>query len=196
MRSQLSPHPLVALLGQCARLPRCRAQAYSQAAFRSLKSLHFLSQPHHRRLPPHLRHRRPVQTHPTPYRTYGQLSIPTTNSHGPQYAINRWSISAPVGSKPELVDKVRVAILGGGLTGLITAHWIVRTLRGLNVKVTIYEAQDKLGGWVQSDRIDVGDGKIILEAGPRSLLAPKANSPKGWMTATVVCWYCLLSIQG
>ena len=65
-----------------------------------------------------------------------------------------------------------VAILGGGITGLSSAYYLTRELP--NAKITIYEASDRLGGWLSSKRVPVKDGSILFEAGPRTL-RPSSN---------------------
>lgn len=71
-------------------------------------------------------------------------------------------------------DEVKhVAILGGGITGLTTAHYITEEFP--QAKVTIFEGQQRLGGWLRSKEVDVGDGNVIFESGPRSLRIPGAN---------------------
>ncbi|EAQ93372.1 hypothetical protein CHGG_01607 [Chaetomium globosum CBS 148.51] len=46
-----------------------------------------------------------------------------------------------------------IAILGGGLTGLSTAWYLTRFLP--EAKITIYEAQTRVGGWIQTDKVEV-----------------------------------------
>ncbi|KAI9722817.1 MAG: oxygen-dependent protoporphyrinogen oxidase [Chrysothrix sp. TS-e1954] len=70
-----------------------------------------------------------------------------------------------------------VAILGGGITGLATALYLTEKLP--DAQVTIYEGKETLGGWLKSRPIDVGDGEVIFEAGPRSL---RPQSPNGHLT--------------
>ncbi|KAL4261128.1 Protoporphyrinogen oxidase [Pleurotus pulmonarius] len=71
-----------------------------------------------------------------------------------------------------------VAILGGGLSGLSAAFHLSR--RFPNALITIIEKHNKLGGWAQSDRIEVKDERgqpcsVLLESGPRTL-RPNAHS--------------------
>ena len=61
----------------------------------------------------------------------------------------------------------RVAVLGGGITGLVAAHELANQLP--NAKITLYEATKKLGGWIDTERIEVDDGHILFEWGPRTL---------------------------
>lgn len=74
-----------------------------------------------------------------------------------------------------------VAILGGGITGLAAAHYIVQELP--HAKVTIYESKSELGGWLRSKTVDVGDGEVIFESGPRSL---RPTVPNGTLTMRLV----------
>src|SRR5690349_6934902 len=60
----------------------------------------------------------------------------------------------------------RVAIIGGGISGLTTAFLLTRK----GVDVTLYEASDKVGGNIQTIERD----GYIVEQGPNSLL----RSPK------------------
>jgi oxygen-dependent protoporphyrinogen oxidase len=63
-----------------------------------------------------------------------------------------------------------VAVIGGGITGL-TAAW--RLLQDPKCqKITLYEKSSQLGGWLQSEKIEVGDGKhVVFEHGPRTIRA-------------------------
>lgn len=70
-----------------------------------------------------------------------------------------------------------IAVLGGGLTGLTTAYYLTRFHPDANI--TIYEAADRLGGWVDTERISVKtqDGKdatISFERGARTV-APQSR---------------------
>lgn len=81
---------------------------------------------------------------------------------------------AQAASRPPPQD---VAILGGGLTGLTTAYYLTRF--NPQAKVTIYEASDRLGGWIDDERIQVttqtGKAAIVtLERGAR-VVAPKRS---------------------
>ncbi|KIW14445.1 protoporphyrinogen oxidase [Exophiala spinifera] len=60
-----------------------------------------------------------------------------------------------------------IAILGGGVTGLATA-WNL-TKRIPDAKITLYEKNDRLGGWVGSEQVQVKDGDVLFEWGPRTL---------------------------
>jgi hypothetical protein len=68
-----------------------------------------------------------------------------------------------------------IAILGGGLTGLATAFHLNRELP--KAKITIYEQNKRLGGWVSSEVIDIGDGEVLFEWGPRTIRSSGGLGP-------------------
>jgi len=74
-----------------------------------------------------------------------------------------------------------IAVLGAGITGLTTAYSLSRRLP--NAKITVYEAADRVGGWMRSERIDVADGSIIFEKGPRTL---RPHTPAGMATLALI----------
>ena len=63
-----------------------------------------------------------------------------------------------------------VVVLGGGITGLATAFHLSRRIP--QAKITLVDDQDRVGGWMRSERVELGQGKghMVLEAGPRTLL--------------------------
>jgi len=63
-------------------------------------------------------------------------------------------------------DLVRVAIVGGGLSGLTATYELVRRARidSLPVEIRLYEAEDHFGGAVHSEHAD----GFLLEHGPAS----------------------------
>lgn len=71
-------------------------------------------------------------------------------------------------------------MIGGGITGLITAFNIAKDP---SKKVTIYEKSAKLGGWLQSETLNVGDGQVVFDYGARTLRAGEFN---GMAIATAV----------
>lgn len=58
-------------------------------------------------------------------------------------------------------------VLGGGITGLSSAFHLSR--RFPDARITIVEKEDRLGGWIKSERVSVHTSSIVLEAGPRTL---------------------------
>jgi oxygen-dependent protoporphyrinogen oxidase len=66
-----------------------------------------------------------------------------------------------------------VAIIGGGISGLVTAHRLAtRQISGRRVSVALFEASDRLGGLVQTEL----RGDWLLEAGPDSLVTSKPSA--------------------
>ena len=74
-----------------------------------------------------------------------------------------------------------IAILGGGITGLSAAHYLTRELP--TAKITIYEAQERLGGWLNSKCVNVGNGSVVFESGPRTL---RPSTVAGLVTVDMV----------
>lgn len=72
-----------------------------------------------------------------------------------------------------------VAVIGGGLTGLTTAYYLAKNLPP-SARITIYEASDRLGGWIWTDRVPVDvqgiRGIVNFERGPRTLTSLKGNA--------------------
>ncbi|KAI1476647.1 Protoporphyrinogen oxidase [Daldinia eschscholtzii] len=62
-----------------------------------------------------------------------------------------------------------IAVLGGGVTGLTTAHYLARHAK--DAHITLYEASDRLGGWIHAELVPTGDGddKVLFQSGPRML---------------------------
>lgn len=63
----------------------------------------------------------------------------------------------------------RVAVLGGGISGLAAAWNIARSR--VPVQVVLYEGSSRLGGWLKSW---VTPGGGVLELGPRSIRTNEA----------------------
>jgi protoporphyrinogen/coproporphyrinogen III oxidase len=70
--------------------------------------------------------------------------------------------------------KVKVAVLGGGITGLAAAHRLIRNDR--DVRVVLIESDHRLGGMISTIRRD----GLVMEAGPDLFLGAK---PGGWELA-------------
>lgn len=70
-----------------------------------------------------------------------------------------------------------IAVLGGGLTGLVTAYRLARLLPAS--KITLYESSSRLGGWVDTEEIKDPQGRTILfERGARMVQLPRDGSVK------------------
>jgi len=79
-----------------------------------------------------------------------------------------------------------IAVLGGGISGLTAAYYLSK-LAPQGAKVILLEGSNRLGGWLQSNRVDPGDygldrqipnssdsemlngNKVLFECGPRTL---------------------------
>jgi protoporphyrinogen/coproporphyrinogen III oxidase len=66
------------------------------------------------------------------------------------------------------MTRARVAVVGGGISGLAAAHRIVECGGG-RVDVTLFEGSSRLGGVIATERA----GERLLESGPDSFLAEK-----------------------
>ncbi|KAM0787852.1 hypothetical protein ACM66B_003905 [Microbotryomycetes sp. NB124-2] len=78
-----------------------------------------------------------------------------------------------------------VAVIGGGLSGLASAYYVIKglpsTLRR-STSVVVYEKSSRLGGWCHSVDMDPqkeGPGRIVFETGPRSI---RPSGAAGWLT--------------
>jgi protoporphyrinogen oxidase len=65
----------------------------------------------------------------------------------------------------------KVAVLGGGITGLAAAYELARTIP--HASITVYEKSERLGGWLNSEVVPVKGGRIIFEWGARSFRTPR-----------------------
>jgi oxygen-dependent protoporphyrinogen oxidase len=66
-----------------------------------------------------------------------------------------------------------VAVVGGGITGLTAAWKLMRDPKCTGI--TLYEKSHRFGGWMESEEIPVGDGKVVFEYGPRTLKWTRAT---------------------
>ena len=70
-------------------------------------------------------------------------------------------------------SRKRVAILGGGVSGLTAAYTLARAREaGAPVEELLIEASDRLGGVIRTERVE----GFVLEAGPDSFLAEKPEA--------------------
>ena len=68
----------------------------------------------------------------------------------------------------------RIAILGGGISGLTAAYELEKARRaGAPIDWHLYEASDRLGGIVETTRIATPAGEYILEGGPDGWVSEK-----------------------
>lgn len=87
-------------------------------------------------------------------------------------------------------EQQHIAVLGGGITGLVTAFYIAKGLP--SARVTLFNATKKLGGWLQSEWVDTGTGKVLFEQGPRTLRPAPIS---GWVTLQLVGYFCFHCIE-
>lgn len=68
----------------------------------------------------------------------------------------------------------RIAIVGGGISGLTAAYELERArLAGADIDWQLYEAGDRLGGIVETLRVESPHGEFILEGGPDGWVSEK-----------------------
>ena len=68
-----------------------------------------------------------------------------------------------------------VAIVGGGISGLAVAYRLIaRRKSGGPLSLRVFEARDRLGGTIQTDRLEAeAPGDCVCEAGPDSMITAK-----------------------
>ncbi|KAI7579543.1 hypothetical protein D0869_03398 [Hortaea werneckii] len=93
------------------------------------------------------------------------LSLPVSARSSAAIGLRHFSNEQPSGQD-------NIAVIGGGITGLASAYYLTKELP--RAKITIYEASDRIGGWLSSKRVPVKDGTVLFEAGPRTL-RPSGN---------------------
>ncbi|MBI2217935.1 MAG: protoporphyrinogen oxidase [Candidatus Rokubacteria bacterium] len=66
---------------------------------------------------------------------------------------------------------MKLVVVGGGITGLAAAHRAVEVARerGAALELTLLEARDRLGGSIQTERVE----GFLVESGPDSFLSEK-----------------------
>lgn len=72
-----------------------------------------------------------------------------------------------------------IAILGGGLTGLVVAVHLSHLLPA--AKLTLYESSDRVGGWLDAEVVPKpkGGGSVTMEHGARVVKIPPASDRSG-----------------
>lgn len=61
----------------------------------------------------------------------------------------------------------QIAVLGGGISGLASAHFVAKEFPNSNI--TVFESAKEAGGWLRSRRTAVPGGDVVFEYGPRTL---------------------------
>jgi oxygen-dependent protoporphyrinogen oxidase len=68
---------------------------------------------------------------------------------------------------------MKVAIIGGGISGLSAAFHLERARRGgADIRYTLFESSDRLGGVMRTERVE----GCLIEAGPDSFLSEKQSA--------------------
>lgn len=64
----------------------------------------------------------------------------------------------------------KIAILGGGVSGLSCAHYLTKLGKklGRSDRIILIEASSAVGGWLKSHQFDDG---VVHELGPKSIRA-------------------------
>ncbi len=97
---------------------------------------------------------------------------------GPQLVSRRQQVRGLASSNSNSSGK-QVAVIGGGLTGLTTAYLLAKKLPA-SARITLYEASDRLGGWIRTDKVPVNvggtRGVVRFERGPRTLSSLRGNA--------------------
>ena len=76
-----------------------------------------------------------------------------------------------------------IAVIGGGIAGLSAAYHASKLFP--NTPISVLEASNRLGGWIQSERVAIDHKKsALLESGPRTL---RPNGVSGALVLDLVC---------
>jgi len=172
MRPQLPEDILVNLLRRCYFAPRC-----SPAIKRGSVHLH------------HIRTLKTVTRQAKQYETSPETSTFKAQDPWPYNLRDSFVLAQSSNPLPAAQEKTNasdhypenIAILGGGITGLASAYYLTKYLPEANI--TLYEASDRMGGWLQSKHVNIGNGKIVFEQGPRNIIP---GTPAGLVTLELV----------
>lgn len=176
MRSQLPEHAVVTLLRQCFITPKCRTSPFSLARISQSPSCRnqFTSEEQRRCYQTHSRRN---DAHPTP-------SNIDFRSHQSDLEQSKERVHHNDGV-------TRIAVLGSGITGLATAHYLAKELPG--AKITIYEKGNRIGGWLRTKSFSISEhikskagATVYFESGPRTLRPGSVASPAGLVTSELV----------
>jgi oxygen-dependent protoporphyrinogen oxidase len=73
---------------------------------------------------------------------------------------------------PETEKPQNIAVIGGGITGLSTAHYLAK-YAAKGTTITIYEGSERLGGWLHTQTVEFENkgekATVRFERGPRTL---------------------------
>ena len=178
MHSQLIAFPLSTLLKQYPKASLCcRPQLRLQAAPQSSKSLYpLLRCRRHWASSQTTRYRRQLRTQhglPLDHSPLLLSASPTKVDSRQQSSLK--GLQNETGRDGRgLAHRKQIAVLGGGISGLSCAYYLTREFP--SAKITLYEASNRLGGWVHTEVVDGGFGAIAFEQGPRTLQPNRVSS--------------------
>ena len=92
-----------------------------------------------------------------------------------------WRTFASGEVPPVESQEKNIAVLGGGITGLASTFYLSEAFP--KSSITLYEGSSRLGGWLHSTSVDVGNGQVVFEQGPRNL---RPSVPNGMVTLDLV----------
>jgi oxygen-dependent protoporphyrinogen oxidase len=79
----------------------------------------------------------------------------------------------PIPAARHLATVRRIAVLGGGITGLSAAYAVARArLAGVPVEELLIEARERVGGSIQTERVE----GFLIEGGPDSFITEKPEA--------------------
>ncbi|ETS86211.1 hypothetical protein PFICI_00039 [Pestalotiopsis fici W106-1] len=121
-------------------------------------------------------------SHTRPLRSAQVQRLSASNERRRGYAVASKPKQPPKQPPPQQKrePKRQIAVLGGGITGLTAAHYLARSAP--NTHITLYEASDRLGGWIHGvpTEVKTPDGQnaeVLMQRGPR-MLRSGASTPK------------------
>lgn len=169
-------HAVVGLLKQCFTTPRCQAPSWT---YRQTSSPTRPADRKSSRMPTTTtRHQRSFTTktvcprHHVKHTKQRERAKPLLRSFSQ-------TVNLAQGNKQE---PEKIAVLGGGITGLASAHYLARERP--DARITVYEGSSRMGGWLQSKQVEVEKGTVLFESGPRTL---RCNSTAGMVTLELAC---------
>ncbi|MAD85296.1 MAG: hypothetical protein CL912_20240 [Deltaproteobacteria bacterium] len=190
MPPQLPEHVVVTLLRQCYLTPRCqpsrlRRRSLSNSCIRALSTIRPCPRPRHRQAARVGSQAGYLSTLPGTedvVQSSSQTNLSGLNPADSDGCQSTVAFSAQHDERGRKAEAARIAVLGGGITGLATAHYFAR--ENPNARITIYESSARLGGWLKSDSMDVDGESVLFESGPRTL---RPGTPAGLVTLELVC---------
>lgn len=68
-------------------------------------------------------------------------------------------------------ERARVLVIGGGVSGLSAAHRLLEVAPDVDVEV--WEASERAGGWIATERVEVDGAPFVVDLGPESIVRDK-----------------------